>query len=60
MGEAHGALHQITALLEIKQCTGTQILGICLEFWVGALAGGGSLKLKKFLSKSEPKSGGAI
>ena len=45
MEEAHTILHQITTLLGIKQCTATQILGICLEFWVGAAVTLGALKL---------------
>ena len=47
MEEAHTILHQITALLGIKQCTATQILGICLEFWVGAAVALGALKLRQ-------------
>ena len=50
MEEAHTILHQITALLGIKQCTATQVLGICLEFWVGAAVTGGGLKIKQLYS----------
>ena len=46
MEEAHTILHQITNLLGVKQCTATQILGICLEFWVGALVALGVIKVK--------------
>jgi len=44
--EAHTILHQITSILGIKQCTATQVLGICLEFWVGAGVAIGALKLR--------------
>ena len=50
MEEAHTILHQITLLLGIKQCTSTQILGICLEFWVGGAVTAGVLKVKNLLS----------
>ena len=50
MEEAHTILHQISALLGIKQCTSTQILGICLEFWVGGAVSVGFLKVKDLLS----------
>ena len=50
MDEAHTVLHQITALLGIKQCTSTQIIGICLEFWVGAAVTSGAVKVKSLLS----------
>ena len=46
MQEVHRVLHQIVELLGIKQCTSTQILGICLEFWVGGAVAVGALKLK--------------
>ena len=46
MQEVHLVLHQIVELLGIKQCTSTQILGICLEFWVGGAVAVGALKLK--------------
>ena len=46
MEETHTLLHQITSLLGMKQCTSTQILGICLEFWVGALVALGAIKAK--------------
>lgn len=46
MEEAHSILHQITATLGIKQCTATQMLGICLEFWVGAAVAMGALKVR--------------
>ena len=46
MEEAHTILHQITNILGMKQCTSTQILGICLEFWVGALVALGVIKVK--------------
>lgn len=46
MEEAHSLLHQITGILGIKQCTSTQVLGICLEFWVGGAVAFGALKLK--------------
>lgn len=49
MDETHTLLHQITALLGIKQCTSTQILGICLEFWVGGLVAVGAIKAKALL-----------
>ena len=47
MEEAHSILHQITAILGIKQCTATQMLGICLEFWVGAAVAMGALKVRQ-------------
>ena len=50
MEEAHTILHQISALLGIKQCTSTQILGICLEFWVGGAVSIGFLKVKNLLN----------
>lgn len=46
MEETHTLLHQITTMLGIKQCTSTQIMGICLEFWVGALVALGALKAR--------------
>ena len=46
MEEAHTILHQITSILGIKQCTATQVMGICLEFWVGAGVALGVLKVK--------------
>ena len=49
MDETHTLLHQITSLLGIKQCTSTQILGICLEFWVGGLVAVGAIKAKALL-----------
>ena len=50
MEEAHIILHQISTLIGLKQCTSTQILGICLEFWVGALVSIGILKVKDLLN----------
>lgn len=47
MNEAHSILHDIKSLLGIGQCTSTQAIGICLEFWVGALVAVGALKIKK-------------
>ena len=49
MEETHTLLHQITSLLGIKQCTSTQILGICLEFWVGGLVAVGAIKARALL-----------
>lgn len=46
MEEAHTVWHQIITILGIKQCTATQMLGICLEFWVGAGVALGILKLR--------------
>lgn len=46
MGEAHTIWHQIIALLGIKQCTATQVLGICMEFWIGAGVAAGLVKIK--------------
>lgn len=46
MEEAHTVLHQIYTMLGIKQCTATQILGICVEFWVGAAVALGVLKVR--------------
>lgn len=46
MEEAHTIWHQITSILGIKQCTSTQMLGICLEFWVGAGVALGIIKVK--------------
>ena len=46
MEEAHTIWHQITQMLGVKQCTATQILGICLEFWVGALVALGVIKVR--------------
>lgn len=46
MEEAHTVLHQIYTMLGIKQCTATQILGICIEFWVGAAVALGVLKVR--------------
>ena len=46
MEEAHLLLHEITAMLGIKQCTSTQLLGICLEFWVGGAVAIGAVRLK--------------
>ena len=57
MEEAHSILHQIYALLGVKQCTATQVLGICLEFWVGAAVALGALKLRALYKiKSELES----
>ena len=44
MEEAHTIWHQITTILVLKQCTSTQMLGICLEFWVGAAVALGIIK----------------
>lgn len=49
MGEAHTILHDIVSILGIKQCTATQMLGICLEFWVGGAVAVGMVKLKTLL-----------
>ena len=46
MGEAHTVWHEIISILGVKQCTATQMLGICLEFWVGAGVALGILKLR--------------
>ena len=46
MEEAHLLLHEITAMLGIKQCASTQLLGICLEFWVGGAVAIGAVRLK--------------
>ena len=46
MEEAHTVLHQIYTMLGIKQCTATQVLGICVEFWVGAAVALGVLKVR--------------
>ena len=46
MEDTHTLLHQITTMLGIKQCTATQIMGICLEFWVGALVALGVIKAR--------------
>ena len=54
MEEAHTILHQITSILGIKQCTATQVVGICLEFWVGAGVALGAIKVKTlYKAKSE-------
>ena len=54
MEEAHTILHQITSILGIKQCTATQVMGICLEFWVGAGVALGVLKVRLlYKAKSE-------
>ena len=61
MGEAHTIWHQITTLLGIKQCTATQVLGICMEFWVGAGVAAGLIKvkaLKRIGEKLEKLTGG--
>ena len=50
VGEIHETLHQLKALLGIKQCTATQMMGICAEFWVGALAAWGTIKVKHLLA----------
>lgn len=50
MEEAHTILHQISAILGIKQCTSTQVLGVCLEFWVGGLVSIGLIKIKDLLN----------
>ena len=49
MEEAHTIIHQIITILGIKQCTATQILGICIEFWVGGAVAIGLLKVKNLL-----------
>ena len=46
MEDAHNVWHQITTILGLKQCTATQMLGICLEFWVGAAVALGILKVR--------------
>ena len=46
MEEVHSIWHQITTILGIKQCTATQIAGICLEFWIGAAVALGIIKVK--------------
>ena len=46
MEDAHTVWHQITTILGLKQCTATQMLGICLEFWVGAAVALGIIKVK--------------
>lgn len=46
MEEAHTIWHQIISILGLKQCTATQMLGICLEFWVGAAVALGIIKVK--------------
>lgn len=46
MGEAHTIWHQIIEIFGVKQCTATQVLGICLEFWVGAGVALGIIKVK--------------
>ena len=43
-------LHEIATLLGVKQCTATQALGICVEFWVGAGAALGIIKIKDLLN----------
>ena len=54
MEEAHTILHQITSILGIKQCTATQVMGICLEFWVGVGVALGVLKFRLlYKAKSE-------
>lgn len=50
MEEIHTILHQITSILGVKQCTATQALGICIEFWVGAAAALGLIKVKDLLN----------
>lgn len=50
MEEAHTILHQITTLLGMKQCTSTQIIGVCLEFWVGGAVAIGALKVKQLVN----------
>jgi hypothetical protein len=50
MEEAHTVWHQITAILGIKQCSSTQMLGICLEFWVGAGVAIGFIKIKALMA----------
>ena len=50
MEEAHTILHQITTLLGMKQCTSTQIIGVCLEFWVGGAVAVGALKVKQLVN----------
>lgn len=44
--EAHSLVHQITEALGIQQCTATQVLGICIEFWFGVGIAMGVIKLK--------------
>jgi hypothetical protein len=50
MEEAHTVWHQITTILGIKQCSNTQMLGICLEFWVGAGVAIGFIKIKALMA----------
>ena len=48
---AHSVLHQITEALGIQQCTATQVLGICIEFWFGIGVATGAIKLKEKYSE---------
>ena len=50
MEEAHTILHQISTFIGLKQCTSTQVFGICLEFWVGGMVSIGLLKVKDLLN----------
>lgn len=58
MEEIHTIWHQIAAIIGLKQCTSSQVLGICLEFWLGVGATGGLLKIKQLvgLTKKPKKS----
>ena len=46
MNEAHSVFHEISSVLGVGRCTATQVVGICLEFWVGGLVAVGALKVK--------------
>ena len=45
--QAHDLVHQITEVLGIEQCTATQVLGICIEFWFGVGITAGVIQLRK-------------
>lgn len=49
MNEAHTILHDIKQALGLQQCTATQALGICLEFWVGGAVAVGAVKVRELL-----------
>ena len=49
MNEAHTILHDIKQVLGIQQCTATQALGICLEFWIGAAVAVGAVKVRELV-----------
>ena len=49
MNEAHEIVHQIKALFGVQQCTATQALGICLEFWIGAAVAVGAVKVRELV-----------